>query len=123
MKFTLVPIFEEHGFSVFVPEGFEVEEKELPPELEERYKDITWFGNFGLRAPNGRTPRKLWFKYEIRVNKYHPKRGEVNELVFWNGEFVVPLTEEFHDLREMTEGDETYFRAKLSLTDPPCGFR
>jgi hypothetical protein len=124
MKFTLIPVFEEYGFSVYVPEGFEIERKPLPPELEEkRYGDITWFGNFELRSPNGRTPKKLWFKYEIRVDKNQSKRKEVSELVFWDGEFIVPLTEEFHDFREIEDGDKTYFRAKLSLTDPPCGAR
>ena len=121
MKFTLIPIFE--GFSVYVPEGFDLEKKPLPPELEERYKDINWFGNFKLHASKGRTPRKLLYKYEIRVAKNQSKRGEVRELVYWDGEFIVPLTEEFHDVREIIEGDETYFRAKLSLTDPPCGWR
>ena len=123
MKFTLIPVFEEHGFSVYVPEGFEVVEKDLPPELEKGYGDVTWFGNFELRAVEGRTPKKLWFKYEIRVDKNQSKRGEFGELVYWDGEFIVPLTEEFHDFKEVTEDDKTYFRAKLSLTDPPCGAR
>jgi hypothetical protein len=123
MKFTLTPVFEEFGFSVYVPEGFEVARKEMPPELEKRYGEITWFGNFELIATDRKTPKKLWFKYEIQVAKNHPKLREFSELVFWNGEFVVPLTEEFHDFREIEDGDKTYFRAKLSLTDPPCGIR
>ncbi|MBN1147774.1 MAG: hypothetical protein JXA78_11005 [Anaerolineales bacterium] len=123
MKFTLTPVFEEFGFSVYVPEGFEVLIKDLPFELQKRYGEITWFGNFELRALDGKTPKKLWFKYEIRVAKNPAEQREFSELVFWDGEFIVPLTEEFHDFREVMEGERTYFRAKLSLTDPPCGAR
>jgi len=119
MRFTLTPVFEEYGFSVYVPEGFRVEQKELPPEVE-RSKEIHWFGSFKLVHKSGDTPPKLDFKYEIQVRKEEGMHG----LVFWDNEYIVPLTEEFHDLREIIplEG-EPYFRAKLSLTDPPCGWR
>jgi hypothetical protein len=120
MRFTAVQVFEEHDFWVYVPEGFRVEPKPLPPELEKR-SEIHWFGNFRLVNELGETPEKICYKYEILALK----REDMHGLVFWDGESVVSLSEDFHDFREITSpgGGKAYFRAKLSLTDPACGWR
>jgi hypothetical protein len=127
MRFTITPVFNPaFGFKVYVPQGFELYEKEkmsLPTGFHKLHPDITWFGTFGLRVREGPTPRKLIFKYEIQAAKIQPERKAITELVFWDGEFIIPLTEEFHDVREIEENGVTYIRAKLSLTDPPCGWR
>ena len=119
MQFTAVRIFEEHDFWVYVPDGYDIEQKELPPAVT-KVSGINWFGNFRLINRSGDTPEKLCIKYEILAIKIE----EMHELVFWDGSDVVKLSEDFHDFREVISPNENhYFRAKLSLTDPACGWR
>jgi hypothetical protein len=122
MRFTAVRVFEDQDFWVYVPDGYDIEPKEIPePPLEiGKREDIHWFGNFRLVKRSDKTPDKLYFKYEILVLK---KEG-MNELVFWDGRSVVTLSEDFHDFREIvTPSGIHYLRAKLTLTDPACGWR
>lgn len=130
-KFKVVDVI-EGKFWVVIPEEYEVNtDKVAQPidqEIIDKYPDITWLTNFGVYDPKGEIPRKLDFKYEIRVKNPFPledgRELDIKELFDWDGEFAVRLTEEFHDVREITElSGEKYIRAKISLTDPPCGGR
>jgi hypothetical protein len=119
MQFTAVRIFEEYDFWVYVPEGFQIEPKPLPEEVAKR-SDIHWFGNFQLINKMGETPPRLHFKYEIQAFK----EEEMQELVFWDGKSVVTLSEDFHDFREIIPPEgRPILRAKLTMTDPACGWR
>ena len=119
MLFTAVRVFTQYEFWVYVPDGYEIEQKELPPEVT-KIPGINWFGNFRLINRSGDTPEILCFKYEILAVKME----EMQELVFWNGKSVVTLSEDFHDFREIISPNKNhYLRAKLSMTDPACGWR
>lgn len=124
MKFKEKPITPVlGGFKVYVyePEGYTVQPKDIPSHLLKGTR-VQWIVNFGFVNEDGSEIEEntFPFKYEIRV--HHPSKTDY-ELFFYDGEFTIPLTKEFHDLRKITINNKTYISAKLVHVDPPCGWR
>jgi len=119
MKFNVEIVNEK--IYVYVPEGYEIEEREVTDKFKNKYPDVDWLGDFIFKQNGKKIDRPLDFKYEIRVEK--PEEEERGVLVYYDGTYVKEFTWPEHDLREITSGDYVYQRAKLDIADPPCGWR